>query len=63
MVSNMAEDMRHAPGRLNADQLWERVSREWERLRQRPGYFSNLAASMPRRLHDVVAAEGGYTKY
>ena len=63
MVGNMAEDLRHAPGRLSADQLWERVSHEWERLRSRPGYFANLAASMPRRLRDVVAAEGGYTRY
>ena len=63
MVGNMAEDLRHAPGRLSADQLWERVSHEWERLRRRPGYFANLAASMSRRLRDVVAAEGGYTRY
>ena len=51
------------PRTCGTHQLWERVSRGWERLRQRPGYLANLAASMPRRLREVVAAEDGYTKH
>ena len=41
---------------LTADNLWRKVEKKWEELRQRPGLFMNLAESMPRRLQTVVDA-------
>ena len=33
----------------------------WESLQQE--FFFSLTASMPRRVHAVIKANGGYTKY
>ena len=42
-------------------ELWERVQKEWEAI---PAYVcQNLISSMPRRVHAVLQAKGGYTKY
>ena len=35
----------------------------WESQRKRPEYCANLAASMPRRLQEVIDAAGHLTKY
>lgn len=35
----------------------------WEGIRRRPNICSNLVDSMPTRLHEVIAADGGWTRY
>ncbi len=42
-------------------ELWERVEKEWEAIGKE--VCQNLIESMPRRVHAVVKAKGGYTKY
>ena len=48
---------------LTSDQLWSRVASKWDELRSRPRFFSSLAASMPRRLEEVINARGAATGY
>jgi hypothetical protein len=42
-------------------ELWERVETEWERISKED--CLHLIESMPRRIHAVIKARGGYTKY
>lgn len=47
----------------NLKNLDAQVVRNWEKLRENPGYFINLYDSMPARLNAVIDANGGHTKY
>lgn len=40
-------------------ELRDRIFNRWEVLRGRPGYFQTLAASMPRRIQQVIDSEAG----
>lgn len=42
-------------------ELWERVQKEWEGIP--PSTCQNLIESMPRRIGEVLKANGGHTKY
>ena len=42
-------------------ELWERVEKEWEAIDK--AVCQNLIESMPRRVQEVLKANGGYTKY
>ena len=42
-------------------ELWERVQKEWNDIPA--SVCQNLIESMPRRVHAVLQAKGGYTKY
>ncbi|KAH9372572.1 hypothetical protein HPB48_021516 [Haemaphysalis longicornis] len=44
-----------------ADALWVDVKEEWERLQGCTDVVAALYESMPRRIHDVIAADGNYT--
>lgn len=44
-------------------QLVEHAMQEWELFRRHPHIVQNIVASMPNRLQDVIASEGGWTKY
>ena len=43
------------------EQLWKRVEKEWNEIPAQ--VCQGLIVSMPRRINEVVKAEGGYTKY
>lgn len=43
--------------------LEQHVCSMWNTLRNHPDFFIQLARSMPRRIQECLAAEGGYTKY
>ena len=43
------------------EQLWKRVEKEWNEIPAE--VCKGLIESMPRRIHEVVKAKGGYTKY
>jgi Mn-dependent DtxR family transcriptional regulator len=45
----------------NRDQLWEDIQAAFESLGE--DYFDGLVDSMSRRIHQVVLARGGWTKY
>jgi len=42
-------------------ELWERVQVDWEEIPVEE--CQKLIESMPRRVHAVIKAKGGYTKY
>ena len=42
-------------------ELWERVQVEWEAISEQE--CQKLVESMPARIHAVLQAKGGYTKY
>ncbi|KAH7956117.1 hypothetical protein HPB52_006132 [Rhipicephalus sanguineus] len=50
-------------GRATKDTLWTAVREEWEALRARPEIVAALYESMPRRVAQVIAADGHLTKY
>ena len=39
------------------------MTQEWQRFQARPNIFTILSDSMPRRLQNVIDANGGHTKY
>ncbi|KAH6948867.1 hypothetical protein HPB50_026618 [Hyalomma asiaticum] len=45
----------------NADALWSAIQEAWEALSREPETSRALYASMPRRIAEVIAAEGHYT--
>lgn len=45
----------------NFEELKEAIQREWKNIS--PAYIKNLFDSMPRRIHALKAAKGGFTKY
>lgn len=47
----------------NLKNLDDQVSRNWEKLRERPDYFQKLYDSMPARVNAVIDNNGGHTKY
>lgn len=40
-----------------------RATERWEEMRGQPDICSSLTDSLPRRLHKVIEAQGGWTKY
>ncbi|KAH7984583.1 hypothetical protein HPB52_022857 [Rhipicephalus sanguineus] len=50
-------------GSATKDTLWMAVREEWEALRARPEIVAALYESMPRRVAQVIAADGHLTKY
>jgi transposase len=48
-------------GKMDADELWERVAEEWTEIP--PETCQRLIESMPRRIQAVLKAKGGHTKY
>jgi hypothetical protein len=45
----------------NAEELWLAVKEEWEFIGQ--DIIDRLYASLPARVEEVIAAQGGNTKY
>ncbi|KAM7302130.1 putative transposable element tc1 transposase [Ixodes scapularis] len=54
---------RHPLHRASADELWEAVRGEWERLRGEPGFVDVLYDSLPNRMRAVVVGQGRMTRY
>ena len=47
----------------NQNELWDIVSANWNRLKQRNQYWRTLSNSMANRLRLVRDADGNWTKY
>lgn len=47
----------------NADALWDVIQGEWEALSSAPETVTALYESMPRRIAEVISAEGHFTSY
>lgn len=45
------------------DQVVQHVMQEWEALRRNQATIYNLVSSMPKRLQEVIDAEGGWSSY
>lgn len=49
--------------RRTKDALWTQIQEAWDRVSTRRRYCRNLISSMPRRLREVIWAEGSHTRY
>ena len=47
----------------NQNELWDIVSANWNRLKQRNQYWRTLSNSMANRLRLVRDVDGNWTKY
>ena len=58
--ATLQDSVFEAPRPRNREQLIDRVKKTWNELPQT--YLSNLVNAFPKRINDVLAAEGGTTK-
>ncbi|KAJ3979639.1 hypothetical protein F5890DRAFT_1421030 [Lentinula detonsa] len=54
-------DSRRSPLPNSVDQLWVALQEEWSRIPIE--YINKLYDSLPRRVSDIIAANGGATRY
>lgn len=54
---------RRCLGAATADYLWEAIKTEWEALKARTELVPVLYISMPRRVQQVIAANGNFTNH
>lgn len=60
MKRNLAKQSLHS---ARADDLWNAVEAEWNRLRGRTDIVEALFQSLPSRIACVLRAHGGMTRY
>ena len=54
--------LRNLPGQVSSEQdLWEKIQKVWQEIDL--ATCTNLIKSMPTRIHDVIRAQGGYTRW
>src|SRR5215216_1071098 len=54
--------LRHLPGQISSkDDLWNKIQQVWKEFDVET--CTNLIRSMPERIHDVIKARGGYTRW
>ena len=54
--------LRHLPGQISSkEDLWNKIQQVWKEFDVET--CTNLIRSMPERIHDVIKARGGYTRW